>query len=188
MAYVPTNPMSAASFRRQNKQIENFGSFLEKPLIPTYDPPAPRYVNLPGSGPVSGSTTGGDLLTRLMAAIAGKESGSRYGVTNPDSGALGKYQIMPFNLANWARDAGLPTPSRSQFLNDPQMQETMARVQFQNALSRYGGDVGQVAAWWYGGEGGRKAYVRGGGNRQEAGGYPSIQGYVAAILAAMGMK
>lgn len=189
MAIIPQNPLSSASFRRQNQQIQTMGQFLEKPVIPKYDPPPPRYINTGGTPSYSSTTTGGDdLIVRLMHAIAGKESGSRYNAVNPDSGALGKYQIMPFNLANWAKAAGIPTPTRQQFLADPNMQELMARTQFQQALSRYGNDPGQVAAWWYGGEGGRKAYVAGRGRNKEAGGYPSIQEYVAAILAAMGMS
>lgn len=190
MAVISQNPMAAAAYRRNNQQIQQLGQFVEKPVIPKYEPPPPRYLKMPGSNsPVSNQPVGADddIIVRLMHAIAGKESGSRYGVVNPDSGALGKYQIMPFNLAPWAAAAGIKTPSREQFLGDPDMQELMARVQFQQAMKRYN-DIGQVAAWWYGGEGGRKAYAAGKGRNKEAGGYPSIQEYVAAILAAMGMS
>ncbi len=185
MALIGTNrnDLVDASYRRQNRTIQDMGGYSVKPELPTYQ------INTPNFNPVGSnynSDTGGDVLQRLMNAIAKQESGGNYKATNP-SGALGKYQIMNFNLPNWAKAAGYGyTPTAQQFLNDPQMQETIARYQFQQALAKYG-DIGQVAALWYGGEGGRKAYVSGKGKNKEAGGYPSIVEYVNSILRMMGM-
>lgn len=184
------------SFLRQNNTIEKMGQYDVRPQFKDYTAEmeerlksykTPNYGSNQSS---QGSNfqnpgTGNASLDAFMGAISGQESGGNYGIVNGDSGALGKYQIMPFNLSQWARDAGLSsTPSRSQFLGDPQMQELMARTQIQNAYNRYN-DYGQVAAWWYGGEGGRSKYASGGGSNPESGGYPSIRAYVAQVLRRM---
>lgn len=185
--FIPGLP----SYLRQNQLIGDMGKFNEIPKHTDYESQireriaaenAARPKTTPGyMAPSSGNAS----LDAFMNAISGQESGGNYGIVNSSSGALGKYQIMPFNLSGWSRDAGLDyTPSRQQFLNSPELQERIARTQIQNAYNRYG-DFGQVAAWWYGGEGGRRAYASGGGNRQEAGGYPSIQSYVQQVLRRM---
>ena len=47
-------------------------------------------------------------LDSFMRALAGQESGGSYEAVNRDSGAYGKYQIMPANWPSWSREAGLP--------------------------------------------------------------------------------
>lgn len=185
--FIPGLP----SYLRQNQLIDQMGKFNAIPKHTDYEAQireriarenstAPKAYQAP-----SAATSGNATIDQFMAAIKSQESGGSYGIVNRDSGALGAYQIMPFNLPGWSRAAGLNyTPTRSQFLNDPDMQELIARTQIQNYYNRYG-DWGQVAATWYGGEGGRKRYITGGGTGQEAGGYPSIQSYVQQVLKRM---
>ncbi|MVN88642.1 tape measure protein [Deinococcus sp. HMF7620] len=47
---------------------------------------------------VLGKMTTDDTLKALLTAIFGQESAGNYGAFNPDSGALGKYQVMPQHL------------------------------------------------------------------------------------------
>lgn len=180
------------SFVKQNSLIQDLGRYDVRPQFKDYTAEVEERlrnykapVNTTRNSGFNAPSTGNQYLDRFLSSIKGQESEGSYGIVNPDSGALGAYQVMPFNLAEWSRAAGLKaTPSRSQFLNDPQMQELIARTQIQNAYNRYG-DWGQVAAWWYGGEGGRKKYASGGGANPESGGYPSIRAYVAQVLKRM---
>jgi hypothetical protein len=80
---------------------------------------------------------------RFMRALGHVESGGRYDARNPDSGAYGKYQIMPANWRAWAR----------QYLGDanarptPQNQERVARAKI-HALKHWLGQWHVVAHWW----------------------------------------
>lgn len=53
-----------------------------------------------GGGPGAG---GNVTLDRLKLGLGCWESGGRYNIRNPVSGAYGKYQIMPSNWTSWAR-------------------------------------------------------------------------------------
>jgi hypothetical protein len=82
-------------------------------------------------------------VDEFMRAIAKVESGGRYDARNKNSGAYGKYQIMPANWPGWAQ----------KFLGDrnakptPENQEKVARGKFL-ALYKWLGDWRAVAHWW----------------------------------------
>jgi hypothetical protein len=82
-------------------------------------------------------------IQHFMAGLACVESGGRYKAVNPQSGALGKYQIMPRNWAVWAR----------RFLGDrraeptPRNQEIVARERIERAYADRG-SWRRVAYWW----------------------------------------
>ena len=81
--------------------------------------------------------------------IARQESHGNYTARNPQSGAFGKYQIMPENWPQWAKDAGLGANAPM----TPQNQEMVARTRLAYYMKEYGGNEQLVAAAWYGGEG-----------------------------------
>ena len=62
-----------------------------------------------------------------------QESGGHYGVVNPSSGALGKYQVMPANLAPWLRECHLGVVSPAAYLRDGTLQDELA-------MCKLGGD------------------------------------------------
>jgi hypothetical protein len=136
--------------------------------------------------PVAGGNFG-----KFMSAISAQESGGNYSARNPMSGAMGKYQIMPSNLAGAGRGWDYEVLGRdisgAQFLASPELQEKIASAKLKQYYNSYGPAGAAIA--WYAGPGAAAKYVRGGGasTRGEAGGHPSISGYMASILRKMGL-
>jgi hypothetical protein len=98
---------------------------------------------------------------RFMWAVAGQESNWDHYARNDDSGAFGKYQIMPSNWPVWA----------ARYLGDaradqtPRNQERVAFAKISD-LYRWLGSWKRVAYWWLTGRSDRRerrwsAYARG---------------------------
>lgn len=146
-------------------------------LTPTYN----VNVQAPTTGGDYGSSGGGSSdLDRLMRAIKSQESSNNYGAVNHDSGALGGYQIMPFNLDPWSQEALGRSVSQSEFMSSPSIQDSIARYKLGQYLSKYG--AAGAAAAWYGGPG---AVAHMDDNNPQPGGYPSLRAYYEAILRRM---
>lgn len=132
------------------------------------------------SGPsdTSPRKQGGNAFTKLLDAIGGQESGGNYTAVNPDSGALGKYQIMPANIPGWSREAlGYEVTAR-QFLHDRQVQERIARHRLGQYYNQYGAEGAALA--WYAGPGALD-YSASARDRSQ-GRYPSMNDYVRSVL------
>lgn len=120
---------------------------------------------------------------RFIRAIAGQESGGNYSAVNPDSGAAGKYQIMPANFTGpggWDQDALGRDISLKFYMNHPKVQERIARNKLREYFQQYG-PAGAASAWYSGDP----------NNYNDAtsqGAYPSIEAYVESILRRMGAK
>lgn len=110
-------------------------------------------------------------LDAFLAAIAQQESGGNYGDVNSGSGALGKYQVMPDNVADWTRRALGRSETPDQFLHDPSAQEAVARTILGGYYSQYGA-AGAAAMWYSGQPDPTKTY-----------GSPSVAEYVKEVLA-----
>jgi hypothetical protein len=96
---------------------------------------------------------------------------------------MGGYQIMPFNIfggSEWDRRALGRDVSRSEFLNNPAIQDAIAKWQLGNYLKKYGAAGAAVA--WYGGEGSVKNMHS---RTTQAGGYPSLYEYWQSVLSKM---
>lgn len=115
-------------------------------------------------------------IDAFMTALFGAESGGDPNVVNSDSGAHGKYQIMPENWPSWAAEAGLPSNAPKTERN----QDIVARHKIQQYYNQYG-NWGDVAAAWYSGQPLNPAT-----KDRPQNGYPSIQSYVDTVLGAMG--
>lgn len=139
--------------------------------------------------PSPNAVAGRGNFNSFLNAIGGKESGGKYSAVNPHSGALGKYQIMPSNIAGWSKSALGYSISRNTFLNNPQLQEQVAQHVLKGYYDKYGPAGAAVA--WYAGEGTAKKWLKSGGsgyNRTQtydSGQYPSINSYVNDILRRM---
>jgi hypothetical protein len=82
-------------------------------------------------------------LKAFMAAVGQVESGGRYTARNPNSGAYGKYQIMPSNWPSWAaRYLGNADAKQT-----PANQEKVAAGKF-TSLYKSLGNWRRVAYWW----------------------------------------
>lgn len=132
---------------------------------------------------------GGKDFGSFMNAISSKESGNNYGARNSLSGAGGKYQIMPGNIegsGGWDKEVLGYNISFNQFMASPQLQEKIAQAKLKQYYNSYGPAGAAIA--WYAGPSAAQKYVNSGyaSTRGEAGGHPSISGYMADILKKMG--
>lgn len=111
-------------------------------------------------------------------AIAAQEHGN-YTTVNPNSGALGKYQILPINLTY----AGLTnTPENIQkFLASPELQDKAYQAILADLATKYNNDPAKIAAAYYGGSVGAEKYGTPAGDVKQ-GNYPSINDYVKSVL------
>lgn len=126
---------------------------------------------------------GGNAFERLLNAIAGQESGNNYRAVNRSSGALGKYQIMPGNIASWSKAALGYSITPQQFLRDSAIQDRIARHRMGQYFNKYGAAGAALA--WYAGEGALK-YSSSTRNRKQ-GAYPSMNEYVQQVLRRAGL-
>jgi hypothetical protein len=99
-----------------------------------------------GIGPGSGNAT----LDRIKLGLGCWESGGRYDVRNPVSGAYGKYQIMPANWPSWARQYIGRGRAKQTALN----QELVASGKLE-ALATWLKGWDRVLYWWLTGATGR---------------------------------
>lgn len=135
-----------------------------------------RKSNRPAKG-----GKGNPRFRSFVNAIAGQESGGNYRAVNPDSGAAGKYQIMPANFVGeggWDRDALGRDISLQFYLNHPKVQERIARNKLREYFQKYG--ARGAASAWYSGDPNKWQ------NTSPQGGYPSIAQYVEDIIRRMG--
>lgn len=117
----------------------------------------------------------------FINAIAGQESGGNYNAENGDTGAYGKYQIVPSNWPAWAEEAGIGADAP----RTPENQEIVARFKLGQYYDKYGARGAAIA--WYGGEGALN-YSDEALNRKQGdnGEYPSINEYADEVLGRMG--
>lgn len=144
-----------------------------------------------GAANITPTGRGGNSFDNFMNAIAAQESGGNYnarGIRTRWGTALGKYQILDSNIPSWSRGALGRSVSVNEFLNNPRIQDAIARWQLQNYYNKYGPAGAAVA--WYSGEGNASRYLRSRGqgynSRQNGGQFPSINEYAQAILRRMG--
>ena len=147
-----------------------------------------------GFGKVAG-TTGTITKETFIKAVSANESSNNDHAVNGDSGAYGRYQIMPENWPEWSKEAGIPGAD----ISDPEAQRKVATYKLSEYIDKYGVEGAAVA--WYAGEStaaqwvkdGAKAHVKGSGGDgwdkpQYSNGneYPSIRQYVVNTLAEIG--
>ena len=116
----------------------------------------------------------------LSDAITSQESaGQPSNVVNPDSGALGKYQIMPMHLSELGLDPNNPDDVQK-FLNDPSLQLQLHNKILSDLNNQYGGNQDKVIAAYYGGAGAAAIVGTPEGDKPQ-GKYPSINEYVDSV-------
>ncbi len=94
-----------------------------------------------------------DPIVKAKCAIATIESGScggNYSALNKRSGALGKYQVMPFNLPAWTPAYCGRRYSPGEFLADGDCQEKVFEGAFGALMQKCGGFNGAASAWFSG--------------------------------------
>ncbi len=93
-------------------------------------------------------------IARAASVISAHLEGAGYQsvgrVTEKGDVALGKYQVMQSNVAEWTREALGKSLTPQQFLNSPSVQDAVFDKRFSGYLAKYGPDG--AARAWYGGE------------------------------------
>lgn len=111
-----------------------------------------------------------------MSALGGQESNGNYEAHNSSFNAYGKYQILPRNWPQWAREAGLDADAPQ----TPRNQELVAKAKLLQYFDKYG-TWREVAAAWYSGKAHRHAdYTP---LRNKSG--PSVGKYVDSVIERM---
>lgn len=162
---------------------QGFGNNSQSTEIPTNPsngttwqaPDGVKYKFDNGSWNESFSSVGNTTASKLSSAIANQESNGNYAAINKDSGALGKYQMMPATIKGLGYNV---TPQ--QFVSNPKLQEEAHGKLMAELDNRYKGDVDKILADYYGGP--RVASIVGtpAGDKPQ-GKYPSINEYVAQV-------
>lgn len=130
-----------------------------------------------------GGLTDGDVRFReFFRAMRAQESGGNYSAVNPDSGAMGAFQIMPANIqgdAGWDMEALGQNITTQQFLESKKLQNQIARYKLRQYFGEHG--VRGAASAWYSGDPNRWK------EKTPQGDYPSVYNYVQAILRRLGL-
>lgn len=141
---------------------------------------APRKPLTQGHGP--GGGTGpprrkhGHKITeldRFLWAEGEQESSNNYDAVNANSGALGRWQVMPSNLPGWLKESGQPQMSDDAFLANHKAQNAVAYTILGGYYKQYG-PAGAAAMWYSGQPDPTKTY-----------GDPPVYQYVDDVLALM---
>ena len=108
----------------------------------------------PQSPPPQGTTlNSNNVIDTLSRNIAGIESGGQknpYDALNPDTHAIGKYQVMPSNVPGWTQAATGQSMTPDEFKASPSAQEAVFRDQMQRNLQLYGPK--DAASIWFTGK------------------------------------
>jgi hypothetical protein len=117
-------------------------------------------------------------LNDFLEAMSSQESGGDYSAVNKNTGALGRWQVMPNNVPDWARRYLGIRLTAQQFLRSPQMQTRLVTAVLGSYVSKYG-YRGAAAAWYSG-----QPQLENNYNKQKFG--PSIGDYVDSVMGKMG--
>lgn len=176
------------SLMRRLQMIDELGSNATRLTAPARTP----QINMPAGpnpAPVGNlNPMGKGGFSSFVNSIQSKESGGNYGAVNKDSGAMGKYQIMPANIKGsgrgWDYEALGRDVSTSQFMKSPQIQDAIAQYKLKSYYDKWGPAGAAVA--WYAGPGRVKGYLANPSKyNNPQGAYPSIAAYVNAIVKGM---
>jgi len=86
-------------------------------------------------------SSGGDYAARGPIIKSGQYKGER---------AMGAYQVMPGNLAEWSKDAFGKVVTEEQFMNSPEMQDALFLHRMEKAKQKYGTIEDAVSVWFTG--------------------------------------
>lgn len=84
-----------------------------------------------------------------IAAIESRGSGD-YNAVNRNSGALGRYQVMPANLPSWSKAALGREVSTEEFLSNSDIQDQIFDHRFGQLFQKYGTMQDAASAWFTG--------------------------------------
>ncbi len=90
----------------------------------------------------------------LVEAIAQQESNGRYDVLGVETGkgrAIGKFQVMPYNVGPWTKKVLGTAMTPAQFLHSPEAQDAVGTAMISEMFKKHG-NHGDVASEWFSGK------------------------------------
>jgi hypothetical protein len=153
---------AALEFMARNEQ--EIGDKFGIDVVPgeggvTFRPAAGPEAAAPagGGGPaVPAMSSGNADLDQIREAVAHVESGGRYGILgvpvpkgkNKGHFAVGRYQVMTFNVGPWTKEILGREMSWRQFQVDPQAQDAVFNGKMAQYLRKYGNVQTAIRAWF----------------------------------------
>jgi hypothetical protein len=116
------------------------------------------------------------------SAIGGLESGGDYGIVNQDSGALGRFQVMPSNIGPWTEKYLGHALTPEEFLASPEAQDKVFEGEFGGLVRQYG--FADAASIWHSGRPLAKAIADGANDKNAEGKGMYTSDYVQATSGA----
>jgi diguanylate cyclase (GGDEF)-like protein len=158
----------------------------KKPKRKRVSTPAAPSISTPQIDPIKVRS----ILDRMRGGTSGQESSGDPSIVNPDSGATGEFQVMPYNIPNWTRKHYGRELSQEEFRNNPQAQKSVFDGEMgkyvKKALIRTKGDedlaTRMAAAAWYGGPGAMNRYDDPTPQYTKGKPYPSFRDYTTSVL------
>lgn len=114
-------------------------------------------------------------LNQLLYGVRMVESGGRYNIEN-SIGAVGAYQVMYFNIANWTKRALGHSLTKAQFKASKSAQDAVARYILGGYYKKYGAEG--AASMWFSGQPNPNSSRSDGGN--------TVRQYVNKVIGASG--
>jgi hypothetical protein len=162
-----TSRLSVRSQRdMEKKDVVKAVAKAKAKLVPAVRPGAPKPT---GGKPVKKATE----LDAFLWAEGEQESGNNYTVVNANSGALGRWQVMPENLASWLAESGLPDMTAEQYLHNTGAQIRLAETILGGDFKKWG-PRGAASVWYSGQPDWQKTY-----------GDPPVYQYVDDVVSLM---
>lgn len=174
-----------------DKQKEDSLTAIKELYAETGDPTAlQNYIKT--NYPSVDTKTVNNIVNQVVSSVGigdaiKAQEGGQYTTVNPDSGALGKYQIMPINIGNVINPTtGKPLDGKNPqdvqlFLNTPALQDQAYQKIISDLSTKYNNDPAKIAAAYYGGAGGVAKLGTTAADVKQ-GNYPSINDYVKQVI------
>jgi hypothetical protein len=124
------------------------GPPAQTPAPPTQSTPGTTINSTAAQPPNTSAII--DTLGRNIAGIESSGWKNPYEALNPTTHAIGKYQVMPANVAGWTQAALGHSMTPEEFKANPQAQEAVFRDQMQRNLQLYGPK--DAASIWFTGK------------------------------------
>ena len=154
------------------------GEYVTSPQAQT-----PGTLNRQATQFDTNETIGEVSVDVLRDSVINKESSGNFSAVNPDSGALGYAQVMPYNVGPWSRMVLGYEISTREFLANPELQMriingVMSKYMREEAAKGYTGEmlIRRVASRWYSGQ--ADWYD----STTPQNGYPSIRAYTLDVV------
>ncbi len=145
------NPLLAAALLNNESSRQQYPN----PTPPAqYNGQSYNMPTLDGQQASNNKVEGAYNIDNIMNAIGQVESSGRYNAIGPTTRtgdrAYGRYQIMGANIPAWSKEALGRQVTPEDFINNPQLQDQIARYKMSQYHAKYGNPQDVASAWFSG--------------------------------------